>query len=233
MFNWSLGYNREIALASADQIDKNNAAGRQLAAASAISEVKVAERAAPAAPTGSARPIAELRGITYEEFQKMRDYASIAESIGFRPTQLVLTELYDFLEKQGIKIFAYGPVAKWLDSKKPKNIEHWCWRPLRKKDVIEKYRWGFERGALTPSHSGYYSSSLWECRQYASLVPQHALEKVEKISLKFGDEVNFFVSDFATPNLDPFIMARPAACDDGAGSRDYIVVFDMWDEPGF
>lgn len=215
MFNWSLGLSRQVATTGA--------------------EAKVIERPAVVVPTGPERPVAELRGITYEEFQKMRDYASVAESIGFRPAELVLTELYDFLEKQGIKVFNNGAVREWLDSKKPTDIDHWCWRPLRQKDIIEKYLWGFVRDSngMTVSESGYYNSSRWECRPYSRLVPRHALEKVEKIALRFSDEVNFFVSDFAVPDLDPFIMARPLACNDGGGSRNYIVIFDMWDEPGF
>lgn len=191
----------------------------------------VKETAAPAME----RPVAELRGISYEQFQKMRDYTSIAKSVGFRPAELILVELYDFLEKQSIKIFSYGAVYRWLNSKRPAGIDHWCWRPLREKDVIKEYLWGFEAGSngQTISSSGYYNYKRWDCRPYSRLVPQHALEKMEKIALQFGDEVKFFVSDFAVPDLDPFIMARPAACDDAAGPLNNTVVFDMWDEPGF
>lgn len=178
-------------------------------------------------------PRASLKGISYEEFQAMRSYLDIAEATGFRPAELVLTEMYDFMEKNEIKIFDYDEVLKWLDSKKPKGIKHWCWRPLRSQDIITPFRWGFKKDSDDIAVSGYYRSGMWECRPYARLVPRHALEKVEKIHLKFGDEVKIFVSDFAVPDLDPFIMARPALCDDGGGKRDYKVIFDAWDEPGF
>src|SRR3989344_5481107 len=77
----------------------------------------------------------------------------------------------------------------------------------------------------------FYDKKEWRCRPYERLVPFHALEKVAKIETKFGDRVKFFVSDYATPNVDPFIMVRPAACD--SCDHEYNLIFDAWDEPGF
>lgn len=206
------------------------------AAALALME-RLDKRNPPEAPplvvAAPKKPEPELKGLTIEEFDAMRSYADVAESVGFRPSQLVLCEIYDFLEKSGIEIYDNNDVRKWLDSKLPPGVKFWCWRPLRKKDVLEEFRWGFDSNSSIPTSSAYYSHSRWECRQYDSLVPLHALKKAEALTLRFGDDVKIFVSDFAVPDADPFMMVRPTLCDSGSGGRQYKVIIDMWDEPGF
>lgn len=42
--------------------------------------------------------------------------------------------------------------------------------------------------------------------------------------------------DSISDSLDTIIkpaVERPAPCDSGSGGRPYIIVFDVWDEPGF
>ncbi len=105
--------------------------------------------------------------------------------------------------------------------------------PLRDKDIITGYQWGYDHQTGKWSDSFYSSSDKkWQCRPYERLVPMHALEKVAKIEAKFGDSVKFLVSDYAAPNADPFIMVRPAMCDSGT-QAEYHLIFDVWDEPGF
>lgn len=167
------------------------------------------------------------------ESQKQRTYAEVAQSLGFMPAELVRAQLLEFFEAEGIKLYDYDQVSAWLTKKKADaGVEHWCWRPLREKDIVEGYQWGYD-GATHKWIDGFYSSANkhWECRPYARLVPQHALEKTVKIEKKFGDQVKFFVSDYARPDVDPFIMVRPATCHDG--NLEYNLVFDAWDEPGF
>lgn len=172
------------------------------------------------------------------ESSKQRSYEEVAQSLGFMPAELVRAQLLEFFEEKGIKLYDYGQVSAWLTKKKVEaGVSHWCWRPLREKDIITDYVWGYNAANRTWI-DGFYSSSAeswnksWECRPYARLVPQHAIEKVAKIEAKFGDRVKFFVSDYAHPDVDPFIMVRPAMRND-RDNNNYHLVFDVWDEPGF
>lgn len=167
------------------------------------------------------------------ESQKQRSYEEVAQLLGFMPAELVRAQLLEFFEEEGIKLYDYGQVSAWLTKKKVEvGAQHWCWRPLREKDIITGYVWGYDARKRTWG-DGFYDSldKSWECRPYARLVPRRAIEKVAKIEAKFGDRVKFFVSDYAHPDVDPFIMVRPASCDDGGD--DYCLIFDVWDEPGF
>lgn len=171
------------------------------------------------------------------EPEKQRSYEEVAKALGFAPAELTRAQLIKFFEQEGIKLYDSSQVRAWLTKKKVEaKVEHWCWRALREKDIITGYNWGHSRdkdGIWGRWEDGFYSSSdkSWQCRPYERLVPLHALEKVAKIEAKFGDRVKFFVSDFASPHADPFIMVRPAMCD--SGDHDYQLVFDVWDEPGF
>ncbi len=161
--------------------------------------------------------------------ETQRSYEGVAQQLGFVPAELTRAQLLEFFEEAHIHLYDYGQVRAWLTRKrKAAGLESWCWRPLREKDSIVGYVWGISRGRS----DGYHSSKLWECRPYERLVPLHALEKVAKIEAKFADRVKFFVSDYVDPNVDPFIMVRPAMCDSGT-EAEYNLVFDVWDEPGF
>lgn len=166
------------------------------------------------------------------ESEKQRSYDEVARKLGFMPPELTRAQLLEFFEERGIKLYDYAQVKAWLTKKKVEaKAENWCWRPLREKDVINDYHWGYD-AENNKWDDGFYSASKkgWECRPYARLVPQHALEKVEQLEARFGDSVKFFVSDYADPDVDPFIMVRPTKCNDRG---HYILVFDAWDEPGF
>ena len=193
--------------------------------------------AAPLAPVQQTAVVIPFPSATVPERvvepDKQRSYEEVAKALGFKPAELVRAQLLEFFEQEGIKLYDNDQVEAWLsDKKKQAEAEHWCWRPLREKDIIAGYRWGYTKDTQT-WHDGFYSSTgkSWECRPYQRLVPQHALEKVAKLEAKFGDDVKFFVSDYAHPDVDPFIMVRPAACNDGGGN--YRLIFDAWDEPGF
>ena len=167
------------------------------------------------------------------EPEKRQSYEEVARVLGFKPAELVRAELLEFFEQEGTKLYDCSQVKAWLSDKKKKaKAKHWCWRPLREKDIITGYLWGYMKDTQTWD-DGFYSSTSksWECRPYQRLVPLHALEKVVKLEAKFGGYVKFFVSDYAVPDVDPFIMVRPAACDDGGDN--YHLIFDAWDEPGF
>lgn len=159
---------------------------------------------------------------------EIADYRSLAEKLGFRPTQLVLKELLAFLAENNIRVFNYAEVFAWLDNKAKEITEdqQWVWRPLRQKDEITDFSWG------NYDKNGRYFHKQWVCRPYDLLVPRHALRKVEVIERRFGAEVRFFVTAFADPKADPFLMVRPAGCNSGSNA-EYHLVIDVWDEPGF
>ena len=163
--------------------------------------------------------------------EKKHSYEEVAASIGFKPAELTRMQLLEFFEQNGMELYKYYEVIAWLtDKKKQVGEELWCWRPLREKDAIKGYRWGWNR-ERSNWNDGFYASNHWNCRPYERLVPKTVIEKVAAIEAKFGDDVKFFVSDFAKPG-DPFIMVRPTKCDSGT-SAEYHLVFDGWDEPGF
>jgi hypothetical protein len=165
--------------------------------------------------------------------QKQRSYVEVADSLGFDPAELVRAQLLAFFEEEGIKLYDYQEVKVWLSEKKKQaGTTHWCWRPLRDKDIIKDYEWGHYFSGQWIFIDGYYDSKQSECHPYERLVPLQVLEKVAKIQEKFGNRVKFFVSDYANPSVDPFIMVRPSA--NNSGSKEgYNLVFDVWDEPGF
>ena len=65
------------------------------------------------------------------------------------------------------------------------------------------------------------------------LIPLHALEKLKLIENEFGNQVSFYVSDYTSDVPDPFIMVVPKNINTNVDVKDYIIIFDMWDEPGF
>jgi hypothetical protein len=156
-----------------------------------------------------------------------RSYEEVAEALGFAPAELTNAQLISFFSQEGIKLYDYDQVSKWLTKKREEaSTKLWCWRPLRDKDVMENVSWGWSSDGYV---DGYYRSG--HCTPYARLVPQHALEKVMKLEKKFGNRVKFFVSGYPDPKPDPFIMVRSAMSSDGGDT--HFFVFDVWDEPGF
>lgn len=173
---------------------------------------------------------------------RLRNYQETSARIGFRPVQLLCAELHDFFVQSGIELYDYREVDDWLTMKtewaEKKNL-YWCWRPLRAKDVVD-FSW---RCAKYDVEDGFYYSpkdhdgwssreAVHACRPYEKLVPEFALELVAKLEERFGDEVCFFVSDYAVVDPDPFIMVRPRQRGDGPVSRQ-MFIFGFWDEPGF
>lgn len=157
-------------------------------------------------------------------FRRKRSYEEVARSLGFYPAELVRAKLLEFFETEGAKLYDYDQVSAWLTWKKERaGAKYWCWRPLREKDIISGYRWGYNCEKDAWSDGFYSSTKRWECRPIERLVLQRALEKIEKIANKFGDHVKFFVSDCAAPDADHFIMVRPAMY--SLGKAQYNLIF--------
>lgn len=166
-------------------------------------------------------------------FEEQRRYDELAKQLGFTPPALISAQLTEFFSQENIEICNLAQVYDWLKMKKKEaGTTHWCWRPLRRQDVMEDYRWGYSSSSSTYS-DGFYDSRQTGCRPYDQLVPFHALAKVSKLEAKFGDKVCFFVSDYSSPTPpDPFIMVRPRTKTYGA-TMEFSHIFDWWEEPGF
>jgi len=149
------------------------------------------------------------------ETNSLVDYLDLAEDVAYCPPELLRGLLYNFLRQKRIKIYKYDEVDKWLVKKaKESEVVNWYWRPLRIKDKLEK------------------NNSL-SCEVYDKLIPLHALEKLKLIENEFGNQVSFYVSDYTSDVPDPFIMVVPKNINTNVDVKDYIIIFDMWDEPGF
>src|SRR3990167_4997420 len=132
----------------------------QVADETAQAEVAELERIA-AIPFPTAR--VPLRLV---ESQKQRSYEEVAQSLGFIPAELTRAQLLEFFETEGIKLYDNDQVNAWLAKKKAEaKAELWYWRPLREKDIITGYLWGYDAEKRRWS-DGFYSSThkSWECR---------------------------------------------------------------------
>lgn len=158
--------------------------------------------------------------------ERQKSYVEIATAIGFVPEELVRAQLLTFFNENDIKIYDYAEVDAYLRKKRLQDKKNrWVWRPLRQADTPREH-WHSPPDEL--GDGSYYQNS---CPPYSKLVPQPTLEKVAKIEKQFGNKVQFFVSDYAVPKPDPFIGVRVKGSIDSVETA--MLVFDVWDEPGF
>jgi len=157
---------------------------------------------------------------------KVKSYEELAAQLGFAPEELVRARLLTFFCDHGIKVYDYAEVDAYLKKKRQiDKQERWVWRPLRSQDRPSD-DWA--------AHGSWYGDGALirsACPPYSRLVPQHALEKVANIKKTFGDQVQFFVSDYPVPAPDPFIGVRVKGSVDPV--EQAMLIFDVWDEPGF
>jgi hypothetical protein len=154
-------------------------------------------------------------------------YEALAKELGFLPAQLLEEQLKRFLAESRIQVYPYQEVDKYLATLAENEGKAWIWRPLREKDKPDyaySGRANKEKGIDQFRGHGSYRDE-WNYRPYDKAVPIHILRQVKKIQDKFGDQVKFFVSDYAVPDPDPFIMVTALDVD--------RVIFGVWDEPGF
>jgi len=155
-------------------------------------------------------------------------YENLADKLGFMPAQLLEEQLKRFLVEHSIPVYNYAEVDKYLMYKAEQENKHWIWRPFREQDKPKGWHWDghFADGSREQAWRAYGSyRDEWEYRPYEKAVPIHILRRVEKIQDRFKDNVLFFVSDYAVPNPDPFIMVT--ALDVSK------IIFGVWDEPAF
>lgn len=169
--------------------------------------------------------------------QSLGVYEELAGKLNYLPAQLLEEQLLRLLAENNIRVFDHDEVDRYLAAIAEAEGKMWIWRPLRDEDRPD---WG-EGGAGESNHHGWWGRTPkgsneyvghGSCRPkehayrpYHRAVPVHVLRKVDLIQNKFGPRVKFFVSDYAVPKPDPFIMVT---------ARDVShIIFDVWDEPGF
>ena len=155
-------------------------------------------------------------------------YENLAEEIGFAPAKLLEEQILRFLKQEGIHVYDYQEVDAYMTAIAVERKKIWIWRPLREQDIIEGWSWRghdgvkFNRNDIR-GHGSYRNE--WEYRPYDKAVPIEILREVKKTHDHFGEKVKFFVSDYADPRPDPFIMVTALDVN--------RIIFGFWDEPGF
>ncbi len=155
-------------------------------------------------------------------------YEAVANELGFQPAQLLEEQLLRFLSEEAIPTYDYSKVDAYMAALAEEQDKAWIWRPLREKDKPVGWHWlGRDSKKLGKTYGHGHGSyrDEWSYRPYDKLVPIHILRQVQKIQDRFGDKVLFFVSDYAVPNPDPFIMVTALDVQN--------IVFGVWDEPKF
>jgi hypothetical protein len=174
----------------------------------------------------------------------LAEYATVAEELGFAPTDLLIEQFKTFLADQDIPVFALSEVVPYMDKKaacESKDQAGWEWRPLR--TVDERDMTFGEKSKRVhyidlkvdeiKTASDRYKKG--EQKVYDKVVPLHALKKVQMIMRVFGDKIAFFVADYApSPKIeyaDPFLMAVVPNAEVASGKGRFVI--DFWDEPNF
>lgn len=154
----------------------------------------------------------------------LREYATICKELGISCNidgKLLQEEVADFLWGEGMEMYDLKEVNAYMKMLAQKEKKISFWRPLRSKDV-GKVQWG-----EINQHDHYLNKPGWtySCNVYDKTIPLEVLKDVKKIVDKFHDTVAFYVSDYAVPHPDPFILVTAPGMD--------RIVFGVWDEPGF
>lgn len=153
-------------------------------------------------------------------------YEALAGELGFEPAQLLEEQLRRFLNEESIPIYNYADVDAYMAALAEEQGKIWIWRPLRERDKPNDWSWEGRQSKRIRDYYGHGAyQDRWSYRPYDRAVPIHILRQVKKIQDKFGDKVLFFVSDYAVPDPDPFIMVTAPDVQK--------IVFGVWDEPEF
>jgi len=150
-------------------------------------------------------------------------YQDLSAELGFHPNDLLTLQIKNFMIEQQIPMYDYSSVVDYMRRVAAKERKKFFWRPLRKKDKDVWGTWGWN----VSESDDYYHYRCFECSVYDKMVPLHILQDVKLLDKKFDGEVGFFVTDYAVPHPDPFILV---AAPKESAER---IIFGAWDEPGF
>lgn len=155
-----------------------------------------------------------------------QDYDKVAKTIGLKSPAMFAYKFRRILQREEICVYPNPKVEAFLgwaarQERAKGNYVEWVWRPLRERDQVEVNSFSRGDGRI---ESGVYKKEM----------PLAALKIVQKVEdalprrvlfARNPMKVSFFVSDYAAPKPDPFLMALGPD-----GSR---WVLYHWDEPNF
>lgn len=140
------------------------------------------------------------------------EYEAVAGDLGFAPPELLRQRIIEFMLDQGMPIFNNEKVDKFLKGIASKDGKYWVWRPLKSAEPTSQFH---------ATHHGQTVSA-----GYDKAVPLDILKRAGALKKKFGEKVDFFVSDYAVKDPDPFIMLK-------AKGIEQPIIFGVWDEPNW
>ena len=157
--------------------------------------------------------------VSNDRQNRMSGYDRIADEIGLKSAAIIKDRILRVMTENQIPRYDYAEVYAYLRDIALKQGQVFIWQPLRQQDGENFYLPGYKVDA----HGSYYSGGR-SYFAYDKAVPIEMLRRVKIIGAAVP-EARFFVSNYADPNPDPFIMTV---------TSDYeIIVFGCWDEPGF
>ena len=166
----------------------------------------------PAPPRAVAPAIPERLDPKLKDEDAMREWLTLAKSIGATPQQIGEVELKLWLKEECIQVFNTQKVFDYL------------------KDKAKDYKWSFQGLRACDTKRDLHAYATWPAgcghtlaQTLYAVVPIPVLMTVQRIVERFGDRANFFVTKIGDP--DPF---RAVTVDDCA-----IVFIERWDEPSY
>jgi len=185
------------------------------------------------------KPVQAFRKSSINE-AALVNYVALAEELGLKNRALDEVRIKQILAAEDILIYPEPQVADFLRAHAKKELGPngtWVWKPLfeekrdaevnRSRNVLMQQQAGFTPTVWLVS-GGPPTSAMYEGERklsvYEKPVPMSALLLVKKIRALIPT-ADFYVSDYAVLNPDPFLMFTVN------GGPVYIVAH--WDEPEF
>lgn len=170
--------------------------------------------------------------VTLDPLPDISAYEAVAAVLNFRPPEIeahkrevARRELIEFILDKGYPIYSNKQVHDFMAKLAETDKKVFCWARLRQPSAAEReqyVRWasqGYFHSVRTAEHGQLVDSP------YGKRVPLDMLKRAAEIKGRFGAEVEFYVSDYAVVDPDPFIMVKRGDCEH--------IVFGVWDEPGW
>ena len=168
------------------------------------------------------------------------EYRKLAKKLGIAVVaETVTTTLDEVLRAEGIDIYAMADVSAYMEKVTPKG-RIYVWKACRQLDKQRSERHITLDGSS--SHHGQFSDGV-----YSRPIPYPVLltiDRIEEVTKKYRIQPAFFVSDYAVPAPDPFLMVTIPA--EGmsqekepngklwtANPEPACFVIERWDEPSF
>jgi hypothetical protein len=153
----------------------------------------------------------------------LRSYEASADAVGYSTSGLLRMQIVDFLASNNIPVFDFDATYRWLSHypRKRKEKEFWGWKLLR--DTKDRSEWYYSYSPWGYTSDGYGTN---RSNRFQSLLPLPVLEVVASLSEKFGELIEFYVSDRGVPNDRHFIMLLIR--DGGYPNSQNCFIFDSW-----